>query len=143
MRLRYVVLPRVSRSTALKIALKAFYVPNKDRRNLNVLVTAPVRRVLTTASPSGDLIATGVEFEYEGKVYDVNARKEVIVSSGYVSTSIATRQDSDITIEPLVRLISSSSLGSEGVISLRKLVYLSSLLFRGLGRTSKSISCLV
>lgn len=110
---------------------------------MNVLVTATVRRVLTTASPSGDLIATGVEFEYEGKVYDVNARKEVIVSSGYVSTSIATRQDSDITIEPLVRLISSSSLGSEGVISLRKLVYLSSLLFRGLGRTSKSISCLV
>nr|ALJ82905.1 choline dehydrogenase [Irpex lacteus] len=63
-------------------ATSAFYVPNKDRKNLNVLVTATVRKVLTTTSSNGNVIATGVEFEYNGTVYDVNAKKEVIVSSG-------------------------------------------------------------
>ncbi|KAI0089283.1 GMC oxidoreductase [Irpex rosettiformis] len=60
----------------------AFYVPNKDRENLSVLVNASVRKVHTATSPESNLIATGVEFEYEGNVYDVNARKEVIISSG-------------------------------------------------------------
>lgn len=63
-------------------SLQAFYVPNKDRKNLSVLVTATVRKVLTTTSSNGNVIATGVEFEYNGTAYDVNAKKEVIVSSG-------------------------------------------------------------
>ncbi len=63
-------------------SLQAFYIPNKDRKNLSVLVTATVRKVLTTTSSNGNVIATGVEFEYDGTVYDVNAKKEAIVSSG-------------------------------------------------------------
>ncbi|KAI0682713.1 GMC oxidoreductase [Cytidiella melzeri] len=60
----------------------AFYVPNKDRENLNVLITATVRRVLFTPEPSGNLIATSVEFEHGGEVYEVNAKQEVVVSAG-------------------------------------------------------------
>ncbi|KAI0684709.1 4-nitrobenzyl alcohol dehydrogenase-like protein [Cytidiella melzeri] len=60
----------------------AFYVPNKDRENLNVLITATVRRVLFTPEQSGNLIATSVEFEHGGKVYEVNAKQEIIVSAG-------------------------------------------------------------
>lgn len=61
-----------------------FYLPNKDRSNYTVLTHAHVSRVLTTKMPDGNLTATGVEFVRDGQRYSVNARKEVIVSAGYV-----------------------------------------------------------
>lgn len=36
------------------------------------------------AKEGGDIVATGVEFIHEGKSYAVHARKEVILSAGYV-----------------------------------------------------------
>ncbi|KAI0921212.1 hypothetical protein AcW2_006258 [Taiwanofungus camphoratus] len=63
-------------------ATTAFYLPNKDRPNLTVLVSALVNRVLTETTGNGKLSAVGVEFEYDSKTYTVNARKEVVLSTG-------------------------------------------------------------
>ena len=38
---------------------------------------------LITRKECDEVIATGVEFEHDGKVHIVSARKEVIVSAGY------------------------------------------------------------
>lgn len=40
--------------------------------------------VFENAHKDGDLVATGVEFIYEGKFYEVHAHKEVVLSAGYV-----------------------------------------------------------
>ena len=61
---------------------QAFYLPNKDRQNLTVLVEALVSRIITKDSDAG-LVAEGVEFIHHGKTYTANA-KEVIVCAGYV-----------------------------------------------------------
>lgn len=66
---------------------QAFYLPNKDRRNLAILVSAHAYRVPTEHTENGTLKALGVEFEYQGQVYSVNARREVILSAGYVSSA--------------------------------------------------------
>ncbi|KAI0072987.1 alcohol oxidase [Panus rudis PR-1116 ss-1] len=66
-------------------ATTAFYLPNRDRHNLSVLVAAPVNKVLTDKS-NGKITATGVEFQHAGKVYTVNANKEVILSAGALKT---------------------------------------------------------
>lgn len=53
------------------------------RSNLNILVEACVQRItLLEDSPT----ASGVEFTHGGKSYDVNAKREVIVSCGAVQT---------------------------------------------------------
>ncbi|KAJ3556843.1 hypothetical protein NM688_g1798 [Phlebia brevispora] len=67
-------------------AANAFYVPNKDRPNFSVLISAYARRVLTAETGSGALSAVGVEFEYEGQVHCVNAREEVILCAGALKT---------------------------------------------------------
>ncbi|KAI0832660.1 GMC oxidoreductase [Trametes gibbosa] len=66
-------------------ATTAFYLPNKDRTNLNVLVSAYVNRVLPTSDQS-QFVADSVEFEYKGHVYTVKAKKEVILSAGTLKT---------------------------------------------------------
>ncbi|KAJ3556842.1 hypothetical protein NM688_g1799 [Phlebia brevispora] len=60
----------------------AFYLPNKDRANLTVLVNAPARRVLTEQAGNGRMSAVGVEFEHANRVYVVNVASEVILSAG-------------------------------------------------------------
>ncbi|KAI0687618.1 GMC oxidoreductase [Cytidiella melzeri] len=69
-------------------ATTAYYEPNAHRTNLTVLVTATARRVLFSASANqnGEVEATGVDFEYGGKVYDVSAKKEVLLCAGTLST---------------------------------------------------------
>jgi hypothetical protein len=53
-------------------------------------VTAITRRViLSDADANGELTATGVEFEYGGKVYEVTANKEVVLSAGYAFNDIS------------------------------------------------------
>ncbi|XP_055934671.1 glucose dehydrogenase [FAD, quinone]-like [Argiope bruennichi] len=57
---------------------KAFLVPAEDRPNLHIVSNAYARKVLI----SDQKVATGVEFEINGHVYTVKAKKEVIVSAG-------------------------------------------------------------
>lgn len=73
---------------------QAFYAPAKDRPNFSVLVTAPVNKVLSKTDTNGQLTATGVEFEYEGKPYVVHAKKEVILSAGSAYLSHVFMYDS-------------------------------------------------
>jgi len=51
------------------------------RQNISVLVGAHATKVLFSDS-SGDLVATGVEFDVAGVRHIVNANKEVIISAG-------------------------------------------------------------
>ena len=68
-------------------SFKASYLPNKDRPNLKVLCNALVHRIIMPAtgesSEGTKLRATGVEFKYEGKVYKVKVKRDVILSAGY------------------------------------------------------------
>lgn len=52
-----------------------------DRPNLAVLTEAYVLKI-TTTKKDGLITATGVEFEHGGTVYQVHARKEVVLSAG-------------------------------------------------------------
>ena len=61
---------------------QAFYLPNKDRPNLTVMVHAPVRHILTDKAGNGKSSAVGVVFEHDGKTHTVNAIEEVILSAG-------------------------------------------------------------
>ena len=65
-------------------ATTAFYTPVKDRPNFTVLVTAPVNKIISETGDKGDLTASGVEFEFEGKTYNAYAHKEVILCAGLV-----------------------------------------------------------
>lgn len=64
------------------VSPQAFYLPNKDRPNFNVLLHADVSRVLTKTTANTKLSAVGVEVVVDGKVYAVNATKEVILCAG-------------------------------------------------------------
>jgi hypothetical protein len=54
------------------------------RKNLHVVVSSPVARVLfkDEKSAAGDVVASGVEFVHEGKTYTARASREVILSAG-------------------------------------------------------------
>ncbi|CDO76653.1 GMC oxidoreductase [Trametes cinnabarina] len=69
-------------------AATAFYLPNKDRPNFTVLVSAQVNRVIPSSDDDGesDFTAELVEFEYEGQVYTVHAKKEIILCAGALKT---------------------------------------------------------
>ncbi len=58
-------------------------MPNKDRPNLSVLVSAHVHRLLTQMTSDGNICATGVEFEHNSSIHAVNAKREVILCAGY------------------------------------------------------------
>ncbi|KDQ20130.1 hypothetical protein BOTBODRAFT_27544 [Botryobasidium botryosum FD-172 SS1] len=64
-------------------AANAYYAPNISRKNLTVLIGALVHKVTFSSTRSNeDVQATGVAFTYDGKNFEVKARKEVIVSAG-------------------------------------------------------------
>lgn len=60
-------------------AARGYFEPNKERPNLKVLCEALVNKVNLDGTQ-----ATGVNFKYGGSNYDVNVRKEVIVSGGTI-----------------------------------------------------------
>ncbi|KAI0337923.1 alcohol oxidase [Trametopsis cervina] len=66
----------------------AYYVPNKERSNLKVLVNAHANRVETTKAANGNLVATAVEITHGEKTYLVKAKKEVILSAGALSSPV-------------------------------------------------------
>ena len=71
--------------------IQEYYYAAAGRKNLTVLTSAPVSRILTATSPfprgngaPKTVLAKGVEFVYDGKTHTVGAGKEVILSAGYV-----------------------------------------------------------
>ncbi|KAG6830366.1 hypothetical protein H0H87_008312 [Tephrocybe sp. NHM501043] len=63
----------------------AYLEPRKDRRNITVLPHALASKVIFAEGldeHSDDLVATGVEFIHQDQTFIVNARKEVILSTG-------------------------------------------------------------
>ncbi|CCM00565.1 uncharacterized protein FIBRA_02599 [Fibroporia radiculosa] len=64
----------------------AYYLPNRDRKNLNVLVGAEVGRIIPEKRAGGSLTATGVEFTHTGQTFSAYAHREVIVSAGALKT---------------------------------------------------------
>ncbi len=62
-------------------AAKAFLTPNLDRKNLTVITQTQVEKVLIK-----DGVATGVLYKHRGKVQQVIANKEVIVSAGAINS---------------------------------------------------------
>ncbi|RDB15490.1 Glucose oxidase [Hypsizygus marmoreus] len=64
----------------------AYFVPNADRPNLSVLVNANANKLVFDEKSTDGLLATGAEFEYEGKVHVAHAKKDVIVSAGTLKT---------------------------------------------------------
>ncbi|KAJ7048088.1 GMC oxidoreductase [Mycena amicta] len=75
------------RSWTRSYAATAYYLPNKERKNLVILTEATVARVLFAESaPGKELTATGVEFIHDGKTLQVHAKKEVILSAGTIKS---------------------------------------------------------
>ena len=62
---------------------KAFLRPVRNRPNLHISMNSYVLKVLIDSNTKQ---ATGVQFEKKGKIYNVKATKEVIVSAGSVKT---------------------------------------------------------
>ncbi|KAF9007049.1 GMC oxidoreductase, partial [Cyathus striatus] len=66
-------------------AVTGYFLPNKDRPNLTVLLEACVTRILFDEShQSTELTATGVEFIYTFGTHVVHAKREVILSAGAI-----------------------------------------------------------
>ncbi|KAA1466849.1 alcohol oxidase [Dentipellis sp. KUC8613] len=70
------------RTCTRSYATTAYYLPVQDRKNLNVLVNAPVHRLVTEKGEDGSIIAKAVEFEFDGKTHVVKVGKEAILSAG-------------------------------------------------------------
>ncbi|KAI0537894.1 oxidoreductase [Xylaria digitata] len=62
-------------------AAKAYYAPIRDRKNLQVLLNAPVDKILF-ADGEAQPKAIGVQYYHEGEMKTVKARKEVIICAG-------------------------------------------------------------
>lgn len=60
---------------------KAYLVPAENRTNLDIVPNALVKKILIKHRR-----ATGVKLEFEGRVFQVKARKEVILSAGAIKT---------------------------------------------------------
>ncbi|KAH9987924.1 GMC oxidoreductase [Russula compacta] len=58
------------------------------RKNLHVVVSSPVTRVLfkDEKTAAGDVVASGVEFVHEGKTYTARANREIILSASAIKT---------------------------------------------------------
>jgi hypothetical protein len=70
-------------NTAELTITQAYYLPHADRHNLTVAINALVHKVLTEVDPStGQIKATGVEVSSAGITYKIQAKKEVIISTG-------------------------------------------------------------
>lgn len=62
---------------------KAFLRPVRDRENLHISLHS---RVLKINIDQATKTATGVRFEKKGRIYEIKARKEVILSAGSVNS---------------------------------------------------------
>lgn len=67
--------------------IQGYFLNKPEQQNLKLLLNASARKVLfrTPTSVDGDsaeLEAVGVEFEHDGKVHTVRAKREVILAAG-------------------------------------------------------------
>ncbi|KAJ8519275.1 hypothetical protein ONZ45_g3772 [Pleurotus djamor] len=60
----------------------AYFEPNKERPNFQVLVGTNVNKILSNNNLNGTIHATGVELYTQGRKYVVHVRREVIVCAG-------------------------------------------------------------
>lgn len=67
-------------------ATTAYYIPNKYRLNLSVLVSAHANRILTTRADDDSVTGVGVEFRHGQSTYTANATKEIILCAGALKT---------------------------------------------------------
>ncbi|TFK79184.1 GMC oxidoreductase [Polyporus arcularius HHB13444] len=65
-------------------AASGYLVPALSRPNLAVLTGAYVRRLLTNIK--GEVVATGVEFEHDGKIHIVNVSREALLCAGTIKS---------------------------------------------------------
>jgi choline dehydrogenase len=63
----------------------AYLKPALSRPNLTVVTHALVHKVLLS-SVAGNKVATGIRYERKGKIVEVNANKEVILSAGSIGS---------------------------------------------------------
>ncbi|KIY71977.1 GMC oxidoreductase [Cylindrobasidium torrendii FP15055 ss-10] len=78
-----------------------YYTPNEDLPNLLVLTSAHVLKVELVATADGLYEAKGVQLEVKGKIFTVNARREVVLSAGAFQSP---------------QLLELSGIGQEGLI---------------------------
>ncbi|KAF8311457.1 alcohol oxidase [Clavulina sp. PMI_390] len=64
----------------------AYFLMKQNRTNLKILTRATARKVIFKEG-SGDLEAEGIEFDYNGAVHTVKAKREVIISAGAIRSS--------------------------------------------------------
>jgi len=64
----------------------AYYVPNKDRKNLTVLVAARVVGLETKYDGEGRLVASGVKFICAGEEHRVGVGKDVVFCAGAINS---------------------------------------------------------
>lgn len=67
-------------------AANAYYKPNAARPNLKVITNALVNNVVFKDRKSPKLVASGLNFTFNGKHHVVRARREVILSAGVVQS---------------------------------------------------------
>ncbi|EIM88744.1 alcohol oxidase [Stereum hirsutum FP-91666 SS1] len=65
-------------------AANAYYQPNASRKNFIVMTDTHVAKVNLSKSGNGEMTATGISFLHDGKLHEVKANKEVILSSGTI-----------------------------------------------------------
>ncbi|KAI9807242.1 MAG: hypothetical protein M1825_005960 [Sarcosagium campestre] len=77
-------LKNVSRSSATT----AYYKPNSARPNLRVITGALANKIIFQDHPSNGepLVASGLSFTHGGKTYEIEAKREVILSAGVVQS---------------------------------------------------------
>ena len=64
----------------------AYYWPNEGRKNLQVVSSALVDKIIFTSSRNGAQVASGVSYSINGQQYTIPVKREVIVSAGTVFT---------------------------------------------------------
>ncbi|EIW53745.1 GMC oxidoreductase [Trametes versicolor FP-101664 SS1] len=67
-------------------ATNAYLLPAVDRPNLHVLTEAYVTKIITSKSATGEVVASGVEFQHDGTTHIVHVAKEAILSAGAIKS---------------------------------------------------------
>ncbi|XP_029177665.1 glucose dehydrogenase [FAD, quinone]-like [Nylanderia fulva] len=81
----FAIAQTISKNGVRLSAPRAFLWPNRNRKNLFVALNATATKIRTTGSGT-NLKATGITFTMNGRTYNPNVRKEVILSAGSINS---------------------------------------------------------